>query len=88
MGARELAIIHGHGLWRGLRRPFANTNTGVLGLAVRSELRHNKDLRKWIFAHVNVSDPGVTYVRIRENPTPSRNEFDGSQFPERDYERR
>jgi hypothetical protein len=75
MGENELTFIHGHGLGRALRRPFANTNTGNLGLAVRSILR-DKSLRPWMFAKIDVSDPGCTTIRLRRNPAPSRADFD------------
>ena len=44
MDERELPFIHGHGQTRGSPRPFANTNTGWLGLTVRRILR-GADLR-------------------------------------------
>ena len=83
MGTDELTLIHGHALFRGTPRPFAKTNTGRLGLTVRSELRNNRELRQWIYAKINVSDPGVTTVRLKPNPSPSRADFD--EFPEKDF---
>jgi hypothetical protein len=48
MGERELILIHGHGRNRGITPGFVNTNTGFFGLQIRSALRHDKDLRRWI----------------------------------------
>ena len=48
MGERELILIHGHGRNRGITPGFVNTNTGFFGLQIRSALRHDKDLRRWV----------------------------------------
>lgn len=49
MGASDLVLIHGHGRNRGITPGFVNTNTGALGLAVRSTLKNSSDLREWIY---------------------------------------
>lgn len=84
MGALELVIIHGHGMWRATRRPFANTNTGFLGLSVRSYLR-NAGPRGWMFAKIDVHHDGSTTVKIKPNPNPTRADVDWSIFPEPDF---
>ncbi len=83
MGVNELTVIHGHGLWRGLPRPFANTNTGVLGLEVRSTLRRSRDLRRWMYSRIDVQIPGVTVIHLRPNLRPTRINFE--ELPEHDY---
>ena len=65
-GKSELTIVHGHGLNRATPRPFANTNTGWLGMMVRSILRGAPELRKWMYAKFDCSDIGSTTVRIRK----------------------
>jgi DNA-nicking Smr family endonuclease len=87
MGAKELVIIHGHGMSRAKRRPFANTNTGVFGLSVRSYLRNTKKLRRWMFAKIDTHHDGSTTIKIRSNPNPTRTEMDRSIFPELDFRR-
>lgn len=85
-GAKSLDLIHGHGRKRVLRRPFANTNTGFLGLAVRGELRHSTNLRRWIKSStLNCKDPGVTSVRLKPNPAPTRTAIDRSVLPPRPH---
>jgi DNA-nicking Smr family endonuclease len=83
MGLSELTLIHGHGMNRGSPRPFANTNTGYLGLTVRHILRYDRSLRQWMYAKFDVSDRGATTIRLRPNPAPSRTEFDA--LPESDF---
>ncbi|MCH7752629.1 MAG: Smr/MutS family protein [Planctomycetes bacterium] len=59
-------FIHGHGFGRdNFRSLFANTNTGRLGLCVRSHLRNTGSLRRYMLAKIDVSDCGTTTVRIR-----------------------
>ena len=61
-----VTFVHGHGMNRSDRRPlFMNSNTGELGLCVRSHLRNSSDLRKYMLAKIDVSDIGATTVRIR-----------------------
>ena len=74
MGLSELTIIHGHGGSRGGPRPFANTNTGYLGITVRRILRGCE--RQWMYAKFDVSRAGSTTIRLKPNPQPSRSEFD------------
>jgi hypothetical protein len=84
MGRQRVVFIHGHGLKHGSPRPFANTNTGWLGLTVRTVLRSNVELRKWAYAKIDVSRAGATTMRVKPNPSPSRLVFDGAFFPELD----
>jgi hypothetical protein len=84
-GADEVEFIHGHGRNRGLTPGFVNTNTGYLGLEVRRLLRHDLDMRQWIYyTTIARSDPGVTYVRLKPNPNPTRQQLD---LPEPDFTR-
>lgn len=83
MGKSELRFIHGHGLNRHNPRPFANTNTGSLGLTVRGILRNDRGLRQWIYAKLDVSDFGTTTVRLKPNPSPNRSDFD--ELPDSDF---
>ena len=83
MGKSELRLIHGHGLNRDNPRPFANTNTGFLGLTVRGSLRNDRALRQWIYAKLDVSDFGATTVRLKRNPSPIRSDF--SDLPDSDF---
>lgn len=71
-GATTLCLIHGHGRFRRPYGLFANTNTGLLGMAVRRLLREDRSLRRWIYAKIDCSDWGSTTVRLRPNPNPSR----------------
>jgi hypothetical protein len=70
---------------RGNPAPFANTNTGWLGLTVRGILRRDKDLRKWAYAKIDVTAPGYTVVRLKPNPNPTREKIDSEIFPKRDF---
>jgi hypothetical protein len=73
MGAGELVLIHGHGRNRGIVPYFVNTNTGLLGLAVRRTLKNALELRQWIYhSTINRGDAGLTSVRLKPNPEPSR----------------
>ncbi len=76
MGVLELTLVHGHGKSRGFGRPFANTNTGYLGLTVRGILRNDETLRQWMYAKIDVSHNGSTRIRVRPNSQPSRSDFD------------
>src|SRR5579862_59001 len=87
MGATTVTFIHGHGRSRGNPRPFANTNTGWLGLTVRRALRADTDLRPWIYAKLDVSQPGATTVRLRPNPDPTRQSLELGALPGRDFNR-
>jgi hypothetical protein len=85
MGERTLTLIHGHSRYHAVRRPFANTNTGWLGLTIRHILRHGQSLREFMFAKIDCSHNGSTTIRLRENPSPSRTAFNFEALPERDY---
>jgi hypothetical protein len=77
MGCQRVTFIHGHGRGRGISPGFVNTNTGYFGLQIRSALRHVSDLRKWIkHTTLDCSDPGVTSVKLKKNPAPSRTELE------------
>jgi hypothetical protein len=83
MGLTELVIIHGHAWHRASPRPFANTNTGYLGVTLRRILRSGGDLRRYMYTRIDVSDPGTTRVRLKPNPAPTRDDFDA--LPEPDF---
>jgi hypothetical protein len=88
MGAERLRFIHGHGRGRGISPGFYNTHTGYFGLRIRRELRHNRDLRRWIkYTTLDCSDWGATTVGLKTNPSPIRSEFDLAVLPERTYPR-
>jgi len=77
MGASELDLIHGHGRNRGIVPYFVNTNTGLLGLAVRRTLKSSLELRQRIYhSTINRGDAGLTSIRLKPNPAPSRTEFE------------
>lgn len=77
IGEEDLWLIHGHGRKRGRTPGFVNTNTGYFGLEIRRALRHDKSLRQWIhYTTLDCSDMGVTSVRLRQNPGPTRARFD------------
>jgi hypothetical protein len=85
MGVSELQFIHGHGRNRGKSPGFAHTNTGYFGLQIRGSLRHDDELRQWVkYTTLNCSDPGVTGIKLKSNPSPTRAEFDADLFPEPD----
>jgi hypothetical protein len=76
-GAKGIRLIHGHGRHRGISPGFVNTNTGYFGLTIRSQLRHDHDLRKWIkHTTFNCSHNGSTFVKLKSNSNPTRTEFD------------
>ena len=86
MGASTLKLIHGWGKHsRGSIFPeFVHTNTGYLGLTVRHQLRSDlSTLRQWMYVKFDTSDPGVTVIRLRPNPFPTRTDFD--EMPKRDF---
>jgi hypothetical protein len=73
MGEKQINLIHGHGRNRGISVGFINTNTGYFGLKVRSDLRSSEELRQWIkYTTLDCSDPGVTSVKLKKNPSPIR----------------
>jgi hypothetical protein len=62
---------------------FTNTNTGYFGLEIRRALRKDKDLRQWIYhTTLDCRDIGVTSVRLRKNPSPTRKAFDADLIPD------
>jgi len=82
MGERELILIHGHGRNRGVTPGFVNTNTGFFGLQIRSALRHDKALRRWIYhTTLNRSHPGLTAVTMKPNRSPVRDCIDPDLLP-------
>jgi hypothetical protein len=83
MGENYVTLIHGHGRNRGISPGFVNTNTGYFGLEIRRALRHDKELRQWIrYTTLDCSDMGVTRVKLKPNPAPTRNELDQDLLPE------
>ena len=84
IGDESLSLIHGHGRNRGISPGFVNTNTGYFGLEIRRALRHSKELRNWIHhTTLDCSHMGVTSVRLKKNPSPTRLSFDLDILPER-----
>jgi hypothetical protein len=82
MGEDKLILIHGHGRNRGITPSFVNTNTGFFGLQIRRALRHDKELRPWIYyTTLDCGHPGLTSVFLKPNPSPSRTSLDISIFP-------
>lgn len=85
MGAQRLRLIHGHGRNRGISPGFVNTNTGYFGLRIRSELRHDTELRRWIkHTTLNCGHQGSTDVKLKANPAPIRTDFE-NVLPERAF---
>jgi hypothetical protein len=83
MGEPFLYLIHGHGRNRGITLGFVNTNTGHLGLQIRDALRRDKSLRTWIYhMTLNCGEMGVTWVRLKPNPDPSRSALDAGLIPD------
>lgn len=81
-GEEYLALIHGHGRNRGITPGFVHTNTGFFGLEVRRALRNYKPFRQWIHhTTLDCSDMGMTSVRLKRNPSPSRTELDANLLP-------
>jgi hypothetical protein len=84
MGENYVTLIHGHGRNRGISPGFVNTNTGYFGLEIRRALRHDKELRQWIrYTTLDCSDMGVTRVKLKPNPAPTRSDFDHDLLPEK-----
>ena len=82
MGEDRLILIHGHGRNRGITPGFVNTNTGFFGLNIRRALRHDKELRRWIrYTTLDCSNPGLTTVFLKPNPSPNRTFLDLSLLP-------
>ncbi|HTV38383.1 MAG TPA: hypothetical protein VMF12_18285 [Xanthobacteraceae bacterium] len=88
MGADRVRFVHGHARGRGISPGFFNTKTGYFGLRIRRELRHNRSLRRWIkYTTLQCSGWGVTTVKLKANPNPTRRELDLSVLPDRTYTR-
>jgi hypothetical protein len=88
MGAERIQLIHGHGRARGISPGFVNTNTGYFGLCVRRQLRHNRELRRWIkYTTLDCGDWGATTVELKANANPTRTELDLAVLPDRSYRR-
>lgn len=86
MGAPSLRVIHGWGKHRNdfFGPQFVHTNTGFLGLTVRHAFRSKMPtLRRWMYVKFETSDPGVTTVRLRPNPSPTRTDF--AALPQLDF---
>jgi hypothetical protein len=84
MGETELQLVHGHGRARGKTPGFVNTNTGRLGLAIRRILRHKRQVRKWIkYSTLDCRKWGVTSVKLKRNPAPTRTCLDANLLPAR-----
>ena len=82
MGENYVTLIHGHGRNRGISPGFFNTNTGYFGLEIRRALRRDKELRQWIrYTTLDCSDMGVTRVKLKPNPAPTRSELDHDLLP-------
>ena len=84
MGESELRLIHGHGRARGKSPGFFNTKTGVFGLAIRGFLRRNREVRQWIkYTTLDCRKWGMTKVKLKANPAPSRKGLDADLLPRR-----
>jgi hypothetical protein len=71
------------------RQVFVNTNTGYFGLEIRRGLSHDKELRHWIrCTTLDCSHMGVTRVKLKPNPAPTRSELDQDLLPEKKLGRR
>jgi hypothetical protein len=85
MGEAELRLVHGHGRARGKSPGFVNTKTGVFGLAILGFLRRNRQVRQWIkYTTLDCRSWGMTKVKLKANPAPSRKSLDADLFPRRD----
>ena len=83
MGERKLTLIHGHGRNPCIIPGFVNTNTGFFGLQIRSALRHDKDLRRWIHhTTLDCSNPGLTSVSLKPNRCLIRKSLDLHLLPD------
>jgi len=84
MGETELRLVHGHGRARGKTPGFVNTNTGRFGLAIRRVLRHKRQLQQWIkYSTLDCRKWGVTSVKLKANPAPTRTGLDANLLPDR-----
>jgi hypothetical protein len=86
MGETEVKIIHGHGRNRGISPGFVNTNTGRLGLAIRSHIRHSPRVKQFVkISTLDCTDAGCTLIRLKPNVNPSRAELDSDLVPEPEF---
>jgi hypothetical protein len=86
MGETQVKFIHGHGRNRGISPGFLNTNTGRLGVAVRSQLRNSSRLRQFIkISTLKCGDAGWTTINLKPNPNPIRTELDPNLVPEPEF---
>jgi len=84
MGETDLRLVHGHGRARGKSPGFFNTKTGRFGLAIRRVLRHKRQLRQWIkYSTLDCRKWGVTSVKLKPNPAPTRTRLDPDLVPDR-----
>jgi hypothetical protein len=84
MGETELRLIHGHGRARGKSPGFVNTNTGGFGLLIRRILRNKRKLRQWIkYTTLDCRQWGMTRVKLKANPAPSRTSLDPGLIEDR-----
>lgn len=89
MGETRLTLIHGHGRHRGISPGFVNTNTGYFGLEIRRAFRHDEELRQWIkYTTLDCSDWGITSVKLKPNPAPTRTHLDVGLSPDPSRPRR
>src|SRR5579863_185015 len=59
------------------------SNTGYFGLQIRRALRRDKSLRTWIHHTILTCEHvGVTSVRLKPNPAPSRTSLDPDLIPD------
>lgn len=97
MGVDRLRIVHGHGRNRPTGIPRGVCSTGFLGMRIRNELdRPSAEMRQHLGSTVfDRRDVGQTIVRLKKNPSPTRDALDLSvlaetygrkEYGRRDYE--
>jgi hypothetical protein len=84
MGVDRIRIVHGHGRRRPTAgRPVQGNNSGFLGLRIR-----NAAMRRYLSSTVfDQRHVGQTCVRLKKNPSPTREALDLSVLP-KTYDRR
>lgn len=76
-GADDVVLVHGHGRSRGKSVGFLNTKTGHFGLCIRATIRGNPRLKPWVkISTLDCRRWGSTTVKLKSNPSPTRNEID------------
>jgi hypothetical protein len=86
LGETEVEFNHGHGRNRGISPGFVNTNTGCLGVAIRSELRNSSNLRQFIkISTLKCDVAGWTSIKLKPNPNPTRTALDPNLVPEPEF---